>query len=326
MVAARRARTSAWTAATVVGLGLLVACGGGGGSEPRPGPGAGIGLADHEIVFTRQEGADGADLWLARADGSDPVRLTDDPGVELMAAWSPDGDQVAYAAGESPDGPFDLFVLDVPSGTARQVTRTPDRCESAPTWTPDGEDLVYASRDCVTQTDGIFTIPVGGGQERRLVAAGSWPDVGPDGRLLYSAPVSGDPWWVQRVVVSEPDGSDPVDVTPQRFESASEATWSPDGGRIAFVAAAGDPGAEEVESWNEELYVMDADGGNPRRVTTAPGNDHWPPSWSPDGHHLVFSADGVPASGEVATVDLETLVVTALSDNDVHDLLPAWRP
>ena len=32
---------------------------------------------------------------------------------------------------------------------------------------------------------------VDGGEERELIARGSWPDFGPDGRLLYTAPVPG---------------------------------------------------------------------------------------------------------------------------------------
>ena len=303
-----------------------------GASEPGSSPNAGVAglagvdLSEHEVVYTSLAGDEDADLWLVKADGTDPVQLTDEPGLEFMAAWSPDGDRLAYAAGATQDSPSDLFVLDLDGGEPQQVTSTPDRCESAPTWTPDGEELVYVSGDCEEGAEGIFATGLDGGEERELVAAGAWPDVGPDGRLLYTAPVPGGPWYVQRLWVSEPDGTRPRDVTPQGFASASEATWSPDGSRIAFVVAAGDPDAEEPEDWNEEVYVMDADGSNPRRVTTTPGNDHWPPSWSPDARRLVYSADGVPASGEVATVDLETLEVTLLTDDDAHDLLPAWRP
>ena len=158
-----------------------------------------------------------ADLWLVKADGTDPVQLTDEPGLEYMGAWSPDGDRLAYVVAAGQDSQSDLFVLDLDSGESEQLTSTTDRCESAPSWTPDGEDLVYVSRECDEGADGIFTTGLDGGEERELVAAGSWPDVGPDGRLLYTAPVPGQPWYVQRLWVSEPDGSQPQDVTPRGF-------------------------------------------------------------------------------------------------------------
>ena len=38
---------------------------------------------------------------------------------------------------------------------------------------------------------------------------------------------------------------------------------------------------------NTEIYVMDADGGNLRRLTDNPAID-WDPSWSPDGKTHCF--------------------------------------
>src|SRR6187402_1016696 len=57
--------------------------------------------------------------------------------------------------------------------------------------------------------------------------------------------------------------------------------WSPDGRRIAFKSTRGG-------SYN--LYLMDADGSNVRRLTNHGGNDH-DPAWLPDGESFVFASD-----------------------------------
>ena len=50
--------------------------------------------------------------------------------------------------------------------------------------------------------------------------------------------------------------------------------------QIAFVSD------RDGHSW--EIYVMDADGGNPRKLTNSPERE-WGPSWSPDGKRIVFA-------------------------------------
>jgi TolB protein len=55
-------------------------------------------------------------------------------------------------------------------------------------------------------------------------------------------------------------------------------TWSPDGRSIAFHS--------NREGQSSGLYVMEADGSNPRLLTSAGGSD---PAWSPDGTRIAFT-------------------------------------
>ena len=70
---------------------------------------------------------------------------------------------------------------------------------------------------------------------------------------------------------------------------------------------------------------MAVDGGPGRQVTTVPGNDHWPPAWSPEGGQLAYTADGEENAGEIFVVDLTTLEAIRLTEDEAYDMFPAWR-
>ena len=58
-------------------------------------------------------------------------------------------------------------------------------------------------------------------------------------------------------------------------------TWSPDGGRIAYVSD---------QSGNDDIWVVPAAGGASRNFTDHPGSDT-EPVWSPDGNQIAFVSD-----------------------------------
>ena len=104
---------------------------------------------------------------------------------------------------------------------------------------------------------------------------------------------------------------------------ASEPAWSPDGEPIAYVADVG----PDKETWDdEEIFVINSDGSGRTRLTDISGNDHWPPTWSPDGTRIAITSDGTEKRGEIYAMNADGSGLTRLTDDDAEDSFPAWRP
>lgn len=107
--------------------------------------------------------------------------------------------------------------------------------------------------------------------------------------------------------------------------------WSPDGREIAF-ASSGDAAGEDQRK--VEIYVMNADGGEKRRLTQDDVYDATP-AWSPDGRRLAFAHTSGPG-----TEDADGVIVVMNADGTVRsevahypgtpeiilDSHPAWSP
>ncbi|MCY4778735.1 PDZ domain-containing protein [Sphingobacterium sp. UT-1RO-CII-1] len=65
----------------------------------------------------------GGDIWIADKDGSNPRRLTVNPGVEQNPIFSPDGQQIAFTGNY--DGNTDVYVVSIYGGAPKRVTYHP---------------------------------------------------------------------------------------------------------------------------------------------------------------------------------------------------------
>jgi Tol biopolymer transport system component len=93
---------------------------------------------------------------------------------------------------------------------------------------------------------------------------------------------------------------------------------SSDGRQVAFASDRDDPG-------NLDIYVMNVDGSELKRVTADPATDTRP-AWSPDGQRIVFARavdDGTLELWIVTTGDGSEVQLTR---NEVIDFSPDWSP
>jgi Tol biopolymer transport system component len=202
----------------------------------------------------------------------------------------------------------------------------------APRWLPDGRLRYTSCRDALT-TCRVVARSLDGDEEETL-AEGSAQVFGapsPDGsRLVLTRPVR--KIWLDDspgdIYVSDADGSDPQRLTdtPDAYESSP--AWSPDGTRIVFVSDRDRNGRclfHDCVGFASEIYVIDADGGDERRLTGFAGDDGFP-VWSPDGEQILFGRiRDEDDDWELYVMNADGSCQTRLTNNDAWDWTPAWH-
>ena len=122
------------------------------------------------------------------------------------------------------------------------------------------------------------------------------------------------------------DGTGLMQLTSNSFRDRLPA-WSPDGSMIAFASNRNDPNFAtciETDTCNEDIFVVPATGGPPQQLTFLSGHTGHP-RFSPDGRFLAYESD-VSGPSAVYKLDLQTLVATKLTPDNLQAGQPDWSP
>ncbi|MCR4408427.1 MAG: DPP IV N-terminal domain-containing protein [Anaerolineae bacterium] len=138
----------------------------------------------------------------------------------------------------------------------------------------------------------IFVMQADGSGLVNLTNHPAWdgtPAWSPDGkRIAFTSDREDDK---PQIYVMNADGSDVVRLTVSDGLDMMPA-WSPDGQKIAFVSARPYTltleGGQLMIDAGPEIWVMDADGGNPTRITGGQEDQALYPAWAPDGLRLAY--------------------------------------
>ncbi|HYC77158.1 MAG TPA: peptidase S41, partial [Planctomycetota bacterium] len=174
----------------------------------------------------------------------------------------------------------DVFTVPIEKGGPRHLTRSSNAHDRVAAWSPDGAKIAYVS-DASGEEEIWIVAQDGAAPPERLTSDGTrrrrrrlaWA---PDGARLMASEQSG------RIMVYDVASKAGVEAAKDRAGQAGDATWSPDGRRLAF--SLGDPNGLR------SLWIWSVDDGAARRVTSEQWNEY-EPVWSPDGDILWYLSD-----------------------------------
>lgn len=210
-------------------------------------------------------------IWVMNIDGSEKVMLSPKKGAHTCSFFFPDGKRIVFSSTTHLEGdcptkkvvqgqryvwslfPYDIYMSNADRTDLKRLTNNPEYDAEAIV-SPDGKKIVFTSKKHGDLD--IYIMDSDGSNIKRLTD-----------RFGYD----GGPW------------------------------FSPDGKRIVWRAWYPET-EEEKLLWKKsmegdyvipvplDLWVMDADGSNKRRILHN-GASNFAPSWHPDGKRIIFSSN-----------------------------------
>lgn len=311
---------------------------------PFPEPVASEELDDRPLRIGYMANAQGERNWeifVADADGGNAENISNNPGFDGFATWSPHSERLTWITDRFGEG-AEVVIAESDGNRFANVSNQVNTDDFSPVWSPNGQFLAYGSNRfgdgevfvslpdgtayniSDSESDDLFfdwspscaTIQASDDWSSCQILFGSNRNQGAnsfgDALTLYSVNADGSNFNFVR------------DVDLQ----ASEAAYSPDGSKIAFLRS--DRATETID-----LYLYDLESQEETRLT----NDEIIKNsfaWSPNGDLIAFVAlipnESDPTQqdpNDIYTVSVPDGTVTLLTEPDSRDALNAdfaWSP
>lgn len=282
------------------------------------------------------------------------IRQLTNGGENAEAYFSPDGKWITFQSTRSGRTCDQQFVMRPDGSGLKQVSNGTGKTTCG--WfLPDGGKLLFASSHaadtaCPPRPDpskgyvwgidafDIYSVNRDGSGLKRITNYNTYTAEGvlsADGkRFVFTSLKDGD----LDIYTMNIDGTDVRQLTHQPGYDGGP-WWSPDGTKIAYRAYhPTDP--KELQDYRDllqqhmirpnkmELWIMDADGGNQRQITSL-GGANFGPSWTPDGKRIVFSSNHKnPRSGnfDLYLVNADGTGLEQITASPAFDGFPMFSP
>jgi TolB protein len=235
-----------------------------------------------EIVYSIQSGRD-SEIYRIRIDGTEKTLLTQDG---YHPVWSHDGKRIAFFG--HGEGSWALYVMD-DMGNNIDAVDPRTVYDSYPEWSNDDSKILYLySYDA--SIINIMMVESNGESDPILISnydniIGD-PHISPDGNeVVFMSNKSGD----TQIYVINIDGTGITQLTTSKYGNVFPV-WSPDGNEILFMSNRNKKECTISNDCGMELYKMDKDGNNQKRLTENKFVDFYP-TWSTSGEYICYFSE-----------------------------------
>jgi YD repeat-containing protein len=254
-------------------------------------------------------------------NGGNLIRLTNNGSNDDHPRWSPNGTKILFQSDrDNPEtGNQDIYLMNADgTGQTRLSTDTADDCNAV--WSPDGTKIVFQSFRNGTYYQ-VYTMNADGSSQTNLsngTAADYQPSWSPNGSKIAFASER-DHLGSPSIYSMNLDGSSQTRLTfSSELVRDEQPAWSRDAAKIAFVS---------TRDSNKEIYLINANGSNPVRLTNTLENDD-SPYWSPDGAQIVFRSererDSYDPIQQLWMMNPDGNNQALLAGNSFGDYSPSW--
>ena len=242
------------------------------------------------------------ELWIAAipqagTTASEPARIGLPSFAQSLAGWTADNGIGLLSSSPSHNA---IYTVSLSGGKATQVT--PEGDTYNPQWSPDGTRIYFRWG----QGD-IAYVPAGGGsisvvpktgETVRVALPNGGNHISPDGtRIVWAgvrAKTAGVHLWTMPV-----SGGEPQKLPMKPDLNSFQPRWSPDGKWIAFDSERDVAGDRKLD---ENIFIVSAEGGEPRQLTNHTDCFCELLAWSPRGDSIAYACSDqviriVPAAG-----------------------------